>query len=532
MLPIYNDTYGPQIPESSANHIFDSIVRIEKATGFFLKIKIRDRELKCLMTNYHVIPQEYVTSKKTVFLYYGKKEKEIKKRIELNSNERFIRCFREPKDVTIIEIKNYDYIPDYKFLEPDLDYKTGYYRYLYKKYYLAGYPSVDFSHQDERHISSGLITKIGENYFEFEHSLDRRFGSSGSPICLLSNEKVVGIHKANTYKPGYGNYSFNIATFIGIIIDELDDEYYLLPKIKSDKSDLNQISLSNKLTHCKTQNLFNFSQSSKNFSINDFSYSETKSSLNMNLLDFNINLGFEKKKITNKNKPSLTLTNDEFHIKINKQKKENNKRSKTPLNYQFSRYDNKNSSTKKESDDNDIDLFYSLKKTSIRLMNKSCEPKLKYQKKKKEKKTNNNITNINTIDYQLNNNKSKEIYNYSKISNYTKKSNYYEVTYKKETFKAKWENKENLNSGLHTSKSYDNITFSKNNNKTSLNISTIQSNNNQFYRNNDYSYSNYNNYRNYSNYRPYFYVQPIIYAIPYQPVYASFRPYPPYPPYI
>ena len=165
-------------------------------------------------------------------------------------------------------------------------------------------------------------------------------------------------------------------------------------------------------------------------------------------------------------------------------------------------------------------------------MNKSCEPKLKYKKKKKEKKTNNNITNINTINYQLNNNKSKEIYKYSKITNYKKESNYYEVTCKKESFNAKWENKENLNRGLHTSKSYDNITFCKNNNKTSLNISTIQSNNNQFYRNNDYSYSNYNNYSNYSNYRPYFYVQPIIYAIPYQPVYASFRPYPPYPPYI
>jgi hypothetical protein len=439
-------------------------------------------------------------------LYYGKKGNEIKKRIELNSNERFIRCFRQPKDVTIIEIKNYDYIPDYKFLEPDLDYKTGYYRYLYKKYYLAGYPSVDYPHQDERHISSGLITKIGENYFEFEHSLDRRFGSSGSPICLLSNEKVVGIHKANTYKAGYRNYSFNIATFIGIIIDELDDEYYLLPKIKNDKSDLNQISLSNKLTHCKTQNLFNFSQSSKNFSINDFSYSETKSSLNMNLLDFNLDVGFEKKKITNKNKPSLILTNDEFHIRINKRKKEYNKRSKTPLNYEFSRFDDKNSSTKKESDDNDIDFCYFSKKTSIRLMNKSCEPKLKYKKKKKEKKTNNNITNINTINYQLNNNKSKEIYN-SKITNYKKESNYYEVTCKKESFNAKWENKEYLNRGLHTSKSYDNITFSKNNNKTSLNISTIQSNNNnnnQFYKNNDYSYSNYQPVYTYFPYYPHY----------------------------
>ena len=161
-------------------------------------------------------------------------------------------------------------------------------------------------------------------------------------------------------------------------------------------------------------------------------------------------------------------------------------------------------------------------------MNKSCEPKLKYKKKKREKKINNIITNINKIICQLNDKKSKEVYKCSKISNYKKESNYYEVTCKKESFNAKWENKENLNRGLHTSKSYDNITFSKNNTKTSLNINTIQSNNNQFYRNNDYSYSNYNNYSNYSNYRPHFYVQPTMYAIPYQPVYTSFPYYPHY----
>ena len=166
MLPILNDTYGPQIPESSARKIFDSIVRIEvdkyKATGFFLRIKIRDRQLYCLVTNDHVIPKEYVTLKKVIFLFYGKKENEIIKKIRLDSSERFIRCFCKPKDITVVEIKNYDYIHEYKFLEPDLDYKSGYNQYLYKKYYLAGYPAVEQYHQDPLfvEVACGVLEQL------------------------------------------------------------------------------------------------------------------------------------------------------------------------------------------------------------------------------------------------------------------------------------------------------------------------------------------------------------------------------------
>ena len=140
MLPKYDvDTYGPHIPDGSINEIFNSIVRIEKeadsgyATGFFLKIKIRNRELNSLITNHHVISKFDVYSRKIIYIYYGNKEKEIKKPLTLDTSERFIRCYDDPKDITIIEIKNYDYIPDYKFLLPDLGYKNGYISYYFEK---------------------------------------------------------------------------------------------------------------------------------------------------------------------------------------------------------------------------------------------------------------------------------------------------------------------------------------------------------------------------------------------------------------
>ena len=139
MLANYNiDTFSPHIPDSSVKEIFNSVVRIEtdlkRATGFFLKIKIKDRELNSLITNDHVISQDDVNLMKKIYIYYDSKEKEITKQIILNSSQRFIRCFPAPMDITVIEIKNYDYIPDYKFLIPDSDYKVGYNGYYI--YYL------------------------------------------------------------------------------------------------------------------------------------------------------------------------------------------------------------------------------------------------------------------------------------------------------------------------------------------------------------------------------------------------------------
>ena len=64
---------------------------------------------------------------------------------------------------------------------------------------MAGYPNV-LNNLGERHIPSGLINVIKN--FEFEHSLDTREGSSGSPVCLVDNQLVIGIHKGGNKKVG------------------------------------------------------------------------------------------------------------------------------------------------------------------------------------------------------------------------------------------------------------------------------------------------------------------------------------------
>ena len=212
--------HATAIPRSVSDKMYNSIVRINmnnsQGTGFFMKATIRGIRYKYLLTNYHVIKQEDVDSKKEFTFYYGEKDNETMKIIQLDKNKRFIKCFNKPKDVTLIQIIESDEIPENKYLYPDLNYKNNFNDYLKENFCLAGYPSSDIF-KNESHISSGKISKIVN--FEFEHTLDTRGGSSGSPICLLHNQNIIGIHKSgNPYT------HFNQGTFIGKILDILEEQ--------------------------------------------------------------------------------------------------------------------------------------------------------------------------------------------------------------------------------------------------------------------------------------------------------------------
>ena len=126
--------------------------------------------------------------------------------------QKIIKFFEPPIDITVIEIIEDDKIPEKKFLYPDLNYKHGYSFYLGQNCCLAGYPKNE-NNEGERCISSGEIKKV--NDLEFIHSMDTRSGSSGSPICLLDkNMCVIGVHKE-----GDKINKANHGTFIGYILN-------------------------------------------------------------------------------------------------------------------------------------------------------------------------------------------------------------------------------------------------------------------------------------------------------------------------
>ena len=218
------DTGYSSIPESVTKKLFNSIVRIEilksMATGFFMKVKIKNIYLPCLLTNSHVIEPIHVINKEIISLFFGEKSRETKKTIKLDKNQRFIKAFNTKViDATVTEILNIDGISLDKFLNYDLNYNSerGYREYLNKQFCLAGYPKSKIA-KKERHISSGQIQQIDGEY-NFIHLLDTNKGSSGSPICLLENKNVIGIHMS-----GNSKMPVNKGLFIGKVIEELNKD--------------------------------------------------------------------------------------------------------------------------------------------------------------------------------------------------------------------------------------------------------------------------------------------------------------------
>ena len=217
---IESDTnHANLIPESDSDLLYNSIVKLViknkiYGTGFFMKVKIKKTQKNLLLTCNHLANEESIDLKEVIEIFYGKINQEVNIKIKLDKNERYIKTYDSPIDITLIEILDTDNIPESKYLFPDYNYKNGFDFYKNKNFYMAGYPFIGVNKR-ERAISSGKILDV--NNYEFEHSLDSRACSSGSPICSIENKCVVGIHKQGDIKR-----PINYGTFIGIILDDLE----------------------------------------------------------------------------------------------------------------------------------------------------------------------------------------------------------------------------------------------------------------------------------------------------------------------
>ena len=217
------------VPMKISNKVMKSICKIIikrkgdilYGTGFFMKIS---ESLKFLFTNYHVINQDFINDRIELEIWNNKK-------MNINLNQRYIKYFEKPKDITIIEIKEEDKIyKDIKFLECDLNYKEK----GYSIYENADVFTLEHPLGDDISCASGKILNI-DNY-EFSHNISTQTGSSGCPIILLNNNinliLVIGIHKgADIYN------MINYGTFIGEIINKFKNDCYFFPKNKKDKKE-------------------------------------------------------------------------------------------------------------------------------------------------------------------------------------------------------------------------------------------------------------------------------------------------------
>jgi len=200
-----------QVPLKLANKLSKSICKITftynkihkgYGTGFFMIYKT----LKCLISVYHIINENLINKSIEIEIFNNKI-------FNLELKSRMIKFFKQPKDITIVEIKDSDGIENIEYLNYDNNYKEGgYSQYKGKEVLALGYPFG-------KDLSNGSGEIININGYKFKHNMPTEKGSSGSPIILCNLEKVIGIHK-------YGDLEKRVSegTFIGEIFDEIKND--------------------------------------------------------------------------------------------------------------------------------------------------------------------------------------------------------------------------------------------------------------------------------------------------------------------
>ena len=201
------------------------------ASGFFLQLKRNNKNFYCLMTNAHVVTKDMIKNKEKIKIKYDIEEKELN--LELNEEERIINCYKGYKgfayDISIIEIIPKDEIKDKTyFLEPNTD---DYNNFIEKEIQI-----IQFPEGKRLSLSEAKITgKHKTSDYMFYHEASTKKGSSGSPIVLKNDDRVLGIHKG-----AIEGKEKNIGIFIKTIIESLKEykkegkgkDYYEDGKIK------------------------------------------------------------------------------------------------------------------------------------------------------------------------------------------------------------------------------------------------------------------------------------------------------------
>ena len=153
------------------------ITKIKTGTGFFCDIP--QKSIKILITNNHVIDKTFLDNENKLNYSITENNKEIFKEINLKK-ERY-KLTDEGLDFTIIEILKEDNVNNYLEINNTIYNKN---EQIISYRYPKG-EKLKYSH--------GKIINIKDNYLIYD--VGARGGSSGSPIILMKNSKIIGLHK-------------------------------------------------------------------------------------------------------------------------------------------------------------------------------------------------------------------------------------------------------------------------------------------------------------------------------------------------
>ena len=211
----------------------------ETGTGFFTKIPYKNNFLKVLITNNHIVGEnEIKNNKKLTISLNNEKDKKF---IQISNNRK--RYTNEILDVTIIEIdENKDDIHDYIELDKEIINSIK----LKKKEIINNYKDIyknqsiyilNYLKGENTLVSYGFLSEIN-NENGINHICNTDYGSYGSPILSLKNNKLIGIHY------GSSKFEFNKGTLIIYPIIEfqnIKNNIYIINKEKNIK--LNELTI-------------------------------------------------------------------------------------------------------------------------------------------------------------------------------------------------------------------------------------------------------------------------------------------------
>ena len=186
----------------------NSICRIDNhgiGTGFLMKIPYKSRLLTVLITTNHIINADDILTNKSISLYLNKE------RIIIKLDRNRLIYTNEKLDITIIEIKEDDHNLNIKYFELD-DGIINYFNlnekerpnYLYDLNNLYSDESIyllNYSKCRDIFVSYGKLLNI--NNSDIRHNCNIKKGTSGSPILLINNQKLIGIHFGNSKQNKY-----------------------------------------------------------------------------------------------------------------------------------------------------------------------------------------------------------------------------------------------------------------------------------------------------------------------------------------
>ena len=179
-------------------------------SGFFCKIERGEELIPVLITNYHVIDDNFLNQNKFLKFYINDESYTI----DLNSESKIYSSSNNEYDMMIIRLKE-GQVNNYLDIDENIFEDNSENYYENDSIYILHYANAE-----EAKVSFGKGIKKVDNY-DIKHLCHTEPGSSGGPILSRMTNKVIGIHKGSI---GKGKCDYNIGTFLKYPLNEVKNQ--------------------------------------------------------------------------------------------------------------------------------------------------------------------------------------------------------------------------------------------------------------------------------------------------------------------